>query len=307
MQPFIGSSETMGALWWRLVPQFVPDCRIVTVRRPLLEVVDSVLSLGVAVEHRPALLQRLRLADAKLDQVEARLPRVVSVQFQDLAEAGACQQVFEHCLLQNFDQEWWQHWSGIKVEADTRAVFRYFSTHLVQMQRLAIEARHQALAGLTAKPDGIGDGLVIQEESFEPVWRDGAQMFEDHCVASGEPPDEWTRKNIPVMATMDKLGLLQVLTARANGKLFGYLVTMVGSVLSETRDRSATHTLFYADSHWPGAGLRLQRTALAVLKAKGIEDVYMRSGLGPGSRIEVLYRRLGAEPEGRLFKIKLGN
>jgi hypothetical protein len=175
------------------------------------------------------------------------------------------------------------------------------------MQRLAIEARHQALADLTAKPDGIGDGLVIQEESFEPVWRDGAQMFEDHCVASGEPPDEWTRKNIPVLATMDRLGLLQVLTARANGKLFGYLVTMVGSVLSETRDRSATHTLFYADSHWPGAGLRLQRTALAVLKAKGIEDVYMRSGLGPGSRIEVLYRRLGAEPEGRLFKIKLGD
>jgi hypothetical protein len=306
MQPFIGSAETLGATWWRLIPKVAPGCRVLVVRRPVLEVVDSLLHLGVPVDQRPGLLQRLRAADAKLDQVEARLPRVVSVQYRDLAQAEICRRVFEHCLVIPFDLDWWQHWNSIRVEADTRAVFRYWAAHWLQMQRLAIEARHHILADLIARPDQVGDGLVIQEESFEPVYREGRQMFEDHCVASGEAPDAWTRENIPVLETMDRMGLLQVMTARANGKLFGYLVTMVGTLLADSIDRSATHTLFYADKAWPGAGLRLQRAALAALKAKGIEEVFMRSGLGPGSRVEVLYRRLGAEPEGRLFKIRLG-
>ena len=306
MQPYIGSAETLGAPWWRLVPKLVPGCRVLVVRRPVAEVVDSVLRLGIPTDQRPGLLQRLRTADAKLDQVEARLPRVVTVRYQDLAQPETCREVFEHCLEMPFDLAWWQYWNSIRVEADTRAVLRHFAAYWVQMHRLAVEARHQILADLTARPDRVGDGLVIQEESFEPVYREGQEMFEDHCVASGEAPDAWTRENIPVLETMDRMGLLQVMTARANGKLFGYLVTMVGSLLTDSADRSATHTLFYASPAWPGAGLRLQRAALAALKAKGVEEVYMRSGLGPGSRVEVLYRRLGAEPEGRLFKIKLG-
>ena len=303
MQPFIGTAETMGVLWWRLVPELVPGCRIVTVRRPLEEVLESVTRLGIPPET--GLSEKLRRLDAKLDQVEARLPEVVSVRYQDLAHAETCKRVFEHCLLTPFDLAWWEYWNSIRVQADFRASLRYWYAHLSQLMKVAMEARYRMMAELVAQPDRIGDGLVIGEESFEPVYREGKQMFEDHCVASGEAPDAWTRENIPVLETMDRMGLLQVMTARANGKLFGYLVTMVGSLLADSADRSATHTLFYASPAWPGAGLRLQRAALAALAAKGVEEVYMRSGLGPGSRVEILYRRLGAQPEGRLFKIEL--
>lgn len=306
MQPFIGSCETTAAQWWRLIPKLAPACRVVTVRRPVMEVMNSIIEMGVSVADRPALLRTMQVADAKMDQLERRLPGVLSVQYADLGRPEVCKQIFEHCLLLPFDGQWWQQWNAIKVESDVRATVRYWFAYLPQTLRLMAEARHAILADMVTKKDTIGDGLVIQEERFESSFVDAQQLFEDHCVAVGEPPDEWTRDNIPVLQTMDKLGLLQIMTARANGKMFGYLVTMVGSMLSEAIDKSATHTLFYASKAWPGAGLRLQRAALAALKAKGVDNVYMRSGLGVGARVEILYKRLGAEPEGRLFKIKLG-
>lgn len=304
MQPFIGTAESMGATWWRLIERFAPECRIVTVRRPVAEVVDSLVAKGLPMDGRPGLLHQLIAANAKLDQVEARLPRVLSVRYADLALPSTCKKVFEHCLLSEFDIEWWARWHGIRVEADLNATMRYYFAHFIQMQRLGQEARHQMLADLRAKPAIIDDGLLIEEEPFERLLTEGQQLFEDHSIAIGNPPDSWTREDIPVLRAMDGLGLLQVMTARANGKLFGYLITMVGTALAGS-DGSATNSHFYAAKEWPGAGMRLQRAALAALKSKGVEEVYMRSGLGSGARVETLYRRLGALPEGQLFKLRL--
>jgi hypothetical protein len=135
--------------------------------------------------------------------------------------------------------------------------------------------------------------------------KDAQNLMSDHCLMIGQPADEWTRNNIPLMQAMDDQGSLQVLTARANGKLFGYLVSILGPSTESTTTRSATQVQFFASKEWPGAGLRLQREALHRLKAKGINEVIMRSWMGPGAKIETLYKRLGAELDGQLYRIRL--
>jgi hypothetical protein len=83
------------------------------------------------------------------------------------------------------------------------------------------------------------------------------------------------------------------------------LISILGPSTESTTDRSAQHVQFFASTEWPGAGMRLQREALHRLKAKGFNEVIMRSWLGPGKRIETMYRRLGAELDGQLYRIKI--
>jgi hypothetical protein len=183
---------------------------------------------------------------------------------------------------------------------------------LLQLNNMA---KHQMMGDLLTReihsPSDLkrrshsSDGLEIREESFATSFQDAIPLFEQHCVAIGEPPDEWTRNNIGLIEQMDKSGVLQILTARANGKMFGYLLTTLGIGIDSDSGKSASHTLFFASKEWPGAGLRLQRAALGLLKAKGYSEVIMRSGIGLGARVETIYKRLGAELDGKLYRIRL--
>src|SRR5262245_43830939 len=99
MQPFIGSAETGAAEWWRLLPKYAPECRVVTIRRAVPEVVEDLIKLGITQSDRPGLMRSLRSSEAKLNQLEKRLPRVISIQYEDLTDREFCRLVFEHCLL----------------------------------------------------------------------------------------------------------------------------------------------------------------------------------------------------------------
>ena len=44
-QDAVGTAETAGAPWWRLLPRYRPDARVVVVRRPVREVVDSLMRI----------------------------------------------------------------------------------------------------------------------------------------------------------------------------------------------------------------------------------------------------------------------
>jgi hypothetical protein len=308
MQPFIGSAETVAPLYWRLIPRFLPDGRVLIVRRPVSEVLESVLKQGIIGIERPRLLDNLMKIDAKLDQAEQRLPNCISVNFDELTDPEVCKIAFEHCLGLPFNMEWWKYWNQINVQANFGAMTRYIWTHMVQLGRLNLMARHQMMVDLVTKPrKEIGDGLVIKEESFATSFPDAEDLASEHCMILGDPPDEWTRNNIPLLQKMDAAGMLQILTGRVNGKMVGYLVTMLGETLDKANARSATHTLFFASKDWPGTGLRLQREALKRLKDKGFVEAIMRSGLGVGARVETIYKRIGAEFDGKIFRVNLEN
>lgn len=305
-QPFIGSAETIAPLYWRLIPRFMADGRVLIIRRPVAEVVESILKQGLVGIDRPKLLTNMLRMDAKLDQAEQRLPNCISINFDELDDQEICKIAFEHCVGLPFNMAWWNYWGQINVQVSMDATMRYMFSHINQLSRVSLMAKHQMMVDLMTRPrEGPRDGLEIQEESFDSSFPEAEKLFASHCVAVGEPPDEWTRKNIPLYQKMDAVGMLQVLTARANGKMFGYLVSMLGETTDSATMRSATHTLCFASKEWPGAGLRLHREAIKKLKSKGFDEIIMRSNPGAGERIEAIYKHIGAEFDGKIFRVKL--
>src|SRR5664279_2954834 len=77
-QPLTGTVETAAGPFWRLLMDLAPDARVVVLRRPVAEVVDSLVRLGF--ERAPMVRIMTRL-DAKLAQIAVRVPGCLSVSF----------------------------------------------------------------------------------------------------------------------------------------------------------------------------------------------------------------------------------
>ena len=304
-QPCIGSAETMAAPWWRLIDQFAPNARIVVVRRPVGEVVESLMRLPGCVFNRDVLTREMTKLDRKLDQIEARTD-CLSVTFKDLATEATCAAVFEHCLGLPHDHAHWAVLDGVNVQCDMRALVRYAEAYRPALTKLAAVAKHQTLAAMTRDPVAEPEGVTLQIEPFDVWLKDARKCFDDHLVLVGEAPGDWARKNIPLMRKLDNLGMMQIVTARSNGRLFGYLMTLISPSLTSESVTTASNTTFYADPSFPGLGMKIQRASLAALKERGVDEVFFEAGQrGDGPRISTIYKRLGARPHGEVFRLAL--
>jgi hypothetical protein len=121
-----------------------------------------------------------------------------------------------------------------------------------------------------------------------------------------EDPDNWKGKNLTLMQDLDDIGAMQIMTARCNGKIFGYLMTLLSPSLTSENVNAATNTTFYASPDVPGLGMKLQRAALKALKDRGVHEVFFEAGKrGSGPRLSVLYERLGAQEHGTAYRLQL--
>jgi GNAT superfamily N-acetyltransferase len=274
----------------------------VVVRRPVAEVVESLTAFG----FDPALTgPSMRRLDAKLDQVVKRTG-ALEVTFDALNEEATCRAVWEHCLPYPFDHAHWQRLAGENVQCDMLALVRYAVAFREQLGKLTAQARHAEIRELTTRKPVEPAGITFQTEDCETWRRDGRKLFEDHCMVVGEDPREWETKNWPLFKAIEDAGAMQITTARSNGRMFGYLMTLVAPSLVSDKTLSATHTTFYADPSFPGLGMKLQREALARLKARGVDEVVWEAGnRGDGPRLGTMYRRLGATEHGRTYRLEL--
>lgn len=306
-QSFVGSCETGAAPHWRLLRRYAPGVRIVTVRRPVEECVENMLQVdmqGTACWTHAELIERFKRLDAKLDQIAARWPNVLSVPFDALNFETCCARIFEHCLALPHDPAWWRALAPIDIQCSMPALMRYVRANALQLEKLAKIAKQSQLTELRAKPPEAPAGITFALENFAAAHADAQALARQHLVEIDEAPD--TGKNWPLLERLDELGQLQVLTARSNGRMFGYLVTMLYPSLEDTTRLSAVHTTFYASPEFPGLGLKLQRAALGPLRARGVSELWLRAGTrGAGSRIGTLARRLGAAPAGDLWRLEL--
>lgn len=305
-QPGIGSAETAAAPWWRLFSRFAPGVRIVVVRRPVDEVIESLRRLeGVDYDY-DALAVHMRYLDKKLQQVTSRLKGVLSVDFSSLMKEDVCAEVFEHCLPLKHDSAHWRRLAPQNIQADMVAMLRYCAAYRPALEKLTSIAKHQSLSIMAQHPLPDNGGLTFQEEGFEAWRRDGRALFEEHLVLVGEAPDGWTLKNIPLMQQLHGAGRMQIMTARCNGRMVGYLVSLISPSMASEGIVSASHTTFFASPDFPGVGMKLQRSALSTLKGKGVDEVFMQDGIrGSGGRLHSMYRRLGAEDNGTLYRLDL--
>lgn len=302
-QPFTGTVETAAAPFWRTIARVQPDIRVVVVRRPVNEVVDSLMRLHAY--DRPALEAAMRRLDRKLEQIERRM-NVLSVKYADLADEAVCAQVFEHCLPYRHDSARWAVLSRLNVQINFAAEMRYFEAHKPQLTKVAQQAKVKQLAEWARRPFREPDDMTFREEDFESFYRDAQPLLAEHLMVVGEHPDNHKLKNLDLFRTLDAQGALQVITARQNGRIFGYLLTAIAPSMETPGERVATHNTFYASPMFPGLGRRLQKAAAEALRHHGVRELVLRAGVrGSGPRLGALYRRMGAEDHGQLYLLKL--
>jgi hypothetical protein len=303
-QPDTGTVETAAMPFWRLLHRYQPDIRIVTIRRPVMNVLASVMRS--VPDCDPLTMERLlRGADRKLDQIEARIPDVLSVRFDDLEDEATCGEVFEHCLPYQHDPKWWASWDAQRIAGNLPAQIRYATAYLPQLQKLARTAKHRILADMKpgAEPP---EGFVFQDEPFDRWYRDAVPLFREHMAVTGQGIEDWTRKNLPLGRRLDQAGAMQIITARSNGRMFGYLMAVISPTLDDPNALMANHLPVFASPDCPGLGMKLQRASIEALRAKGVTEVFGRAGTrGSGPRLGVAFRRLGFEDAGQLYRLEL--
>lgn len=305
-QPCTGSAETGVAPFWRILKAARTDVTLVTVRRPISEVLDSLARAGMP-DTGGVLTTMLRHHDRKLDQIERRFPDVLSVRFADLTREKTCATIFERCLPCKHDRGWWAGWENIQISGDLTAQKRYAAAYLPQIVKLMGAAKQASLWQVQMqRPAPVG--FVIQEEhDFDTVYRDCEAVFREHLVETNQESGDFAKKNLKLLRTLAQAGAVSMITARSNGKVFGYLMVLVGPSLDGDY-LEAHHLSTFAASNCPGLGRHLQAWSIENLKKRPeVREVIGRSGVrGDGPRLDALYKRLGFEDCGRLRHLTIG-
>lgn len=304
--PMTGSAETAAAPFWRLLKRIRPDCRILIVRRPVAEVVDSLMRVRGAKFEKDRVVKMAHGLSAKLDQVQDRASNAVSIDFDRLGTWDGCHFVLQYCLGIADDMGWVADTMRHNIQCDLPGMMRYHAANKPQLDRLAATAKQAELAAIRRSRPHVSDGLAIGTEPFDTFLRDGAHLFAEHSVLVGEKADSYLDKNIPLFRKLYEIGCLQVVTARSNGRMFGYLLTLIGPSLEDEIRQSAVHTTLYASATIPGLGMKMQRFAETALRERGVDEAWGRSGVrGSGPKMDVMYRRLGYEFSGELHRLDL--
>lgn len=302
-QPNIGTVETAAAPFWRSLVRDQPAARIVVVRRPVDDVLASLARQGVTGDAVAALI---RATDRKLEQIAHRVPGVLAVRFDDLAFESTCATVFEHCLGIPHNSAWWRAWNARHVSGDLAAQVRYCKAYLPQLLKLARAARQRTLVTMR-RPATAPDGFAIAEEDIDTWFRDAKPLIREHMIATGQDVDDYAAKNEPLLRRLDAMGAMQIITARSNGRMFGYLMSVIGPSLDAEDRTEALHLPFFVSKDCPGGlGMKLQHAAIDALRAKGVSDVFGRAGVrGAGPRLGAMYRRLGFDACGTMHRLDL--
>lgn len=141
--PGMGAAETLAAPAWPLLLVAAPDLRCVVVRRPLEEIIDSLVAatrdrvqLDLVTLRR--LLEYVRRALDKL----ALQPQTLTADFHELEQESTCQAIFEHCLPYKHDHGWWKFMTGKVMNPDVIQLAALYQVRRQEIQRIGREARH---------------------------------------------------------------------------------------------------------------------------------------------------------------------
>lgn len=287
-RPNTGICETGFVMAWPVLKRYFPKARFVVVRRPVKDVREELLRFRW--EFMPGHLEWM--VD-RLNEV-SNLPGTLTIDFADLNNEETCKRVFEHCLGQPFDREWWTYWrdKNIQIDMDKR------------LRRLA--ERAPAMQNLVGECEDLMSPVTFQVESWETFKRDGHYLFDEHRAEVGKFQDLDYDPDFERAATFDRLGRLQVMTARAGRKMIGYLLFIIDQHPESKHVLIGVQNTFFVTKSFRGIGLRLHAEALRALKSRGVEILSMSAGVrGSGPKLAALYKRLGAIEERRVYSLRI--
>ncbi len=127
--PQIGTVETAMAPGWRLLHHYAPNINCAVVKRPIDEVVKSMMATdlkGIATYEKSSLTRVIEYGDRMLDDITKNVPGCLTLDFADLSTKQGCKALFEHCLPFEFDERWWQEINTRNVQVDVSEYVRYY-------------------------------------------------------------------------------------------------------------------------------------------------------------------------------------
>ena len=144
--------------------------------------------------------------------------------------------------------------------------------------------------------------VSIAIEDIETFLRDGGPLFHAHAKEVGKV----MRYNAPLARQLAAIGAGQIMVARSNGEMVGYLVFLVAPSLVGEGETGAMQNTFYVAPEFRGhVGGALLRASVRALWDRGANEIMLRAGVvGSGFRLDAMYQRLGAVPYGRLYLLK---
>ena len=285
-----GICETALAFAARALYRLNQDARVVVVRRPAPDVAASLAAQGYILP--PAYFEAENRA---LDRAAA-IPGALSVSFDALETEAGARAVFEHCLQLPFDHDWWARLSGRNIQTDLPAAIS-----LGANRRPYFDAMRAEAAQIMAMP-------AVQNESWDQFFADGRLLFDRHYAEAGPG---WTGRYDPNWALAAKayrLGMLQITTARAGGRLVGYLLCQIEHSLEDQTSQRGIQIPFFIERPYRGPlALKMHRFMRQSLAARGVRNLTVRSGIrGVGCRQDSLFKYLRAQPDGHMFNMMIG-
>lgn len=305
-QPNVGTAETGAAPFWRTVAKLQPDIRVLVVRRPVAEVVESLLKIHPF--DRSQIEHAVRRLDHKLDQIERRMSNVLSVRYADLADEATCARVFEHCLPYKHDSARWEVISKINMQARMGPMLRYAAAYAPQLARAAEQAAVTTFSDLNRRRFHRGVAAEFSVVDLETVRSEGiaAKLGSEHTAYVGEGLHGYFEKNQEELGRAAASGNLHVILAKQQGRPVGYMLIQVTGSSEVPGARTATVYTAYASPAIPGLGRKMFQFARGSLREVGATELIVRTvRCGDGPRMGNFYRRLGGVPHGELYRIEL--
>lgn len=291
--PYVGVVETGMAFGWKLARRYAPEARLAVVRRSANDVTASLARFGVSMDA--AWLQE---NEAGLDELAA-LPGTVSVSFNELDTEEGCRKIFEHCTMQPFDRAWWLQWRDENVQIDMPDFLRRF------------EARADIANGVIDEMRSLVTPCTFQAERWGGFYPECLPLMKMHSDEVGlYHPKMPYDPNVEEGERMDAAGRGIVVTARAAGRLVGYLCFYFFFNLESKRVLCAgqSGTFMHPDFRPGGNWLSLYAEAIRLMKARGVQMLYPRHGKrGGGPDMALFFKKLGAEENGRDYTLWIGD
>lgn len=128
---YTGVVETAAAQGWRIIKHHVPHIRQVVVKRPIEDVMKSMVK--TAEYDVPRLRKVMEYGNRMLDEISGQ-PGVLTLDFDSLGTMEGCAALFEHCLPYRFDSGWWKSLKGQNIQLGVPEVITYYHEHKPEIE-----------------------------------------------------------------------------------------------------------------------------------------------------------------------------
>lgn len=290
-QPKRGICETALGFAARSMYRLCQEARVAVVRRDLGSIKESISRQSFTMPQGWA-----ERAAAELDRAAA-IPGALAISYEELGTEAGAAAIFEHCLQRPFDREWWTQLAGRRIETDFAMA--------VQTGR----NRAGIFADMIAEADRVMEMPTVQNEPWDSFFADAKPLFAEHYAEAGPMERLEYNPNFGLAARAYKLGMLQITTARAHGRLVGYLLCQVEQHLEDQGTLRGIQIPFFIRRAYRGPlALKMHRFMRQSLAARGVKVLTVRSGIrAAGLRQDALFRFLRAKPDGHMFTMMIGD